>query len=111
MGEVPSPDEVRELKEVWDNLVFLDLAGALAGVAEVIRERRRQVEQIGWTPALDDGMVTGTLAVMARRRLDRVILGHRQGTADLGSDEDGLRRAAALAAAEIDRLNRMHAGE
>jgi hypothetical protein len=74
--------------------VILDLAelvrhGALGGVAEVIAERRRQVEQ-GATARQDDRLAHGELVAYAERRIR------------LGK----LRQAAALLAAEIDRLNR-----
>jgi len=73
--------------------VALDLAvlarhGALAGVAEIIAERRRQVE-------LGDGHGNGWL----RGSLDAWLAVNDNG-------EHGLREAGALIAAEIDRESR-----
>jgi hypothetical protein len=90
----------------YDDLVWLHEHGALAGVAEVIRERRRQIEAIGWTLELDDALVHGSLATMAATRVNKLRASRRDGTADVGSDEEYLREAGALLAAEIDRLNR-----
>jgi len=93
------------LKTAYDDLAWLSEHGALAGVAEILHERRRQIEVKGHTPESDDGRFD--FASMASLTLARVNVTRQQGTADIGSDEDGLRRAAALAAAEIDRLNRV----
>ena len=90
-----------------DDLARLADFGALAGVAEVIRERLRQVEELGYTPDHDDGHSDGLLAIEARWQLSWLQDSRGMGTADVGSDEDHLRKAGALAAAEIDRLNRM----
>lgn len=97
-GWMPATEEgVAALREEVDSQVMpvvLDLAalarhGALGGVAEVIAERRRQVEQ-GATAAQDDQLRHGELTAYAERRIR------------LGK----LRQAAALLAAEIDRLGR-----
>lgn len=99
--------QAEELKAVWDDIAYLHQAGALAGVTEVIRERRRQVEH-GYTPQYDnDTAAYGGLVHLVRHWAGEVINSRREGIADIGSDEDGLRQAGALAAAEIDRLNRM----
>jgi hypothetical protein len=101
-------DPVQDLIDAHMNLAWLAEQGALAGVAEVIRERRRQIEQLGHTPWEDgNSAVFLNLASMASLKLARVNVTRQQGTADIGSDEEGLRQAGALAAAEIDRLNRM----
>jgi hypothetical protein len=103
--------EVSELKAVWDDLAYLHQQGALAGVAEVIRERRRQIEH-GYTPEYDSHIAAeGSLVHLARHWAGEVIGTRRAGVADVGSDEEGLRQAGALAAAEIDRLNRLATGE
>lgn len=103
------PDEVLQaddLKAVWGDILYLYQSRALVGVAEVIRERRRQIEQLAYTPEHDDRF-PGDLASMASLVLAGVKVRRQQGTADIGSDEEGLRQTGALAAAEIDRLNRL----
>jgi hypothetical protein len=97
-------------EQVHEDLSFLLRHGALAGVSEVIRERRRQIQDLGHTPEQDDRFARD-LASMASLRLARVNVSRQQGTADIGSDEEGLRQAAALLAAEIDRLSRLVALE
>jgi hypothetical protein len=79
----------REMLSIGLDLAYLARCGALAGVAEVIAERRRQVEQ-GATADRDDQLRHGELTAYAERRIR------------LGK----LRQAAALLAAEIDRLKR-----
>jgi hypothetical protein len=75
----------REMLPVALDLAVLARHGALGGVAEVIAERRRQVEQ-------GDGYGNGWL---------RGSLGAWMAAGDWG--RQGLREAAALIAAEIDR--------
>jgi len=105
---MPREDIVFEPKPTaYDDLAWLHEHGALAGVAEVIRERRRQIEAIGWTPELDDAQAYGSLATKAATRVNKLRAARRDGTADIGSDEEHLREAGALLAAEIDRLNRL----
>lgn len=97
-----------ELCSAMDDLVQLAELGVLAGVGEIIRERVRQVLALGYTAEHDDAHVDGRLAVWAEEFLrDGVQLCREAGLADAGSDETALRKAGALAAAEIDRLNRM----
>jgi hypothetical protein len=79
----------RQMLPIGLDLAYLARCGALAGVAEVIAERRRQVEQ-GATAKQDDQLTHGELTAYAERRIR------------LGK----LRQAAALLAAEIDRLKR-----
>lgn len=94
--------------EVVDDLNYLEEHGALAGVAEVIRERRRQIEQLGYTVAHDGTEHDdGNLVYRAAARLGFAQLDRAAGTADPASDERWLREAGALAAAEIDRLGRL----
>jgi hypothetical protein len=109
MSQVPDYIlQVEALKAIWGDIAYLHQAGAVDGVAEVIRERRRQIEQLNYTPEHDDGFTaTADLASMASLLLARVKVGRQQGTADIGSDEEGPREAGALLAAEIDRLNRL----
>jgi hypothetical protein len=103
-------DRIRHDLEVavaCDDLARLADFGALAGVAEVIRERLRQVGAKRHDPASDDQLVHGELATEAVIQLNQLRVSRRRGLADIGSDEAHLRQAAALCAAEIDRLNRM----
>jgi len=93
--------------QVVDDLNFLESRGALAGVAEVIRERRRQIEQLGYGLEHDETHDDGSLADRAAGRMSLVRDSRAEGTADPASDEGLLREAGALAAAEIDRLSRL----
>jgi hypothetical protein len=96
----------RELDQAVSGLHWLAEHGALAGVYEVIRERRRQVE-LGWTPELDDSRRHGELMLWAANRL-HVMRGKVQdGTARHYEHLEACRQAGALAAAELDRLNRV----
>lgn len=103
--------------EPWDGQLVLDLdwlrtRGALAGVAEVVRERRRQIEQLGYTVAHDDTEHgDGWLMGAANDRLADMLIDVGTGVAGYPECEQALRQAGALAAAEIDRLNRMLAAE
>jgi hypothetical protein len=99
---------VEEMKAVWSDIAFLHEAGALAGVAEILRERVRQVGQLGYTPEHDDAEHNdGDLASYAQERLARLKHDRFEGTGGYPEDERNLCQAGALAAAEIDRLNRM----
>jgi hypothetical protein len=101
----------KEFEQVYEDISFLLRHGALAGVAEIIRERRRQIEH-GFTPQYDSHTAAdGGLAHLVRHWAGEVIGTRRAGVADIGSDDDGLRKAGALAAAEIDRLNRGQSSE
>jgi hypothetical protein len=100
-----------DLWHAHEDIEWLAERGALAGVAEVIRERRRQVEVLSHPVEHDDARTAGELVFRAVVKLFRVRRTRGEGTADVGSDEDALRKAGALAAAEIDRLNRMMTGE
>lgn len=115
-GWVPATGEqVAALREDIDREVLpviLDLAvlarhGALGGVAEIIRERRRQVEKLGYTLEHDSREHSnGMLLHMARHRLVLVDVARDEWTANPVSDDEGLRKGGALIAAEIDRLSR-----
>lgn len=96
-----------DLFSAVQDLGWLHRNGALAGVHEVIRERRRQVEALGHDAGHDDGHVRGDLVVFAEIRLMNLRTDRSDGTADPASDERELRQAGALLAAEIDRLHRM----
>jgi hypothetical protein len=95
-----------EYGEAARDLAWLTDHSALAGVAEIIAERRRQIEA-GHTIAEDTRKrAYGGLLADAHFHLARVD-SQRSATADGGylvaADEPGLRRAGALIAAEIDR--------
>jgi hypothetical protein len=82
------------------DLIWLQSHGALGGVAAVIRERRRQIEQLGYDTAHDD---RHDLAELAFWSADRA----RRAASDIiPTAQRKLAQAAALAAAEIDRLAR-----
>lgn len=96
--------------DVVRNLAWLDDHEALAGVAEVIRERRRQIEQLGHTAEHDDEHTRGQLLQFARARIAQAAREVHGGTGGYPEQEEALRQAGALYAAEIDRLNRMLGG-
>jgi hypothetical protein len=94
-----------------DDLYWLHSRGALAGVAEIIRERRRQIER-GWTPEHDDEAHGDGFLVLMAASASRLVDRHRrEGVADPATDEELLRKTGALAAAEIDRLARAFSPE
>jgi hypothetical protein len=96
-----TPGEYRQMHE---NLHWLEGRHALAGIAEVIRQRRFQIEQ-GHTPAHDrEAHDDGALVQMAAGRLSDLSDSRLDGLADPATDEMTLAQAGALAAAEIDRL-------
>lgn len=96
-----------DLFSAVQDLGWLHRNGALGGVHEVIRERRRQVEALGYTPEGDDSHIGDGLIAMADIRLSDLRAARGDGTADPAGDERELRQAGALLAAEIDRLHRM----
>lgn len=94
--------------EVVDDLNYLEEHGALAGVAEVIRERRRQIEQLGYTVAHDGTEHDdGSLVIRAGRQCSAVVQGVLTTSEGPEFVEEKMRQAGALAAAEIDRLSRL----
>jgi hypothetical protein len=98
--------KVAELKATWDDLAYLDQHGALAGVSEIIRERRRQIEKLGFTAERDDSYADMILTARALHEVHAVLHDVAEYSASPADAEDGLRKSGALAAAEIDRLNR-----
>ena len=96
-----------ELADAMDDLAALHALGALAGVAEILRERRRQVDATSYRPEHDDRYDDGALAARASVLLGDLQQSRLDGTADIGSDEGYLRAAGSFCAIEIDRLNRM----
>lgn len=108
LGELNRLLRDTDLGIAMDDLVFLRDSGALAGVAEIIRERRRQVEAKGRTLEHDARAHSdGWLVSSARCRLAVLDMETRDGTAGYPEAEEALRKAGALLAAEIDRLNRL----
>jgi hypothetical protein len=99
-------ERLKELRDAYDDLAWLSSHDALGGVAEILQERRRQIE-MGHTAECDDVLTEGGLVVWAEGFLrDGVRAARRNGIADIGSDEHALRAAGALAAAEMDRMDR-----
>jgi hypothetical protein len=97
--------EDREYRQAITDLAYLLNEGALTGAAEIIRERRRQIEQKGYTPEHDreqhsDGFLAQRASWWVRDTMEGI------GAEAYGPAE--ARRqftiSAALAAAEIDRL-------
>jgi hypothetical protein len=79
--------------------------GALTGVAEIIRERRRQIECKGYTPEHDRREhADGRLANLAAAEVVSLISQRINGLSDPGTDQTSLAETGAMAAAEIDRL-------
>ena len=99
-----------DVAEACDDLARLSDFGALAGMAEILRERRRQVE-LGLTAEHDDTHADGRLAAMALDHLTLAFYARSAGASSADTDTGRLCRAAALIAAEIDRLNRLAATE
>jgi hypothetical protein len=94
-----------ELDLAIADLRWLAGHGASTGVREIIRERRRQIEKLGYAPERDAvEHANGMLLHMARHRLVLVDVARDEITATPVSDDDGLRKGGALVAAELDRL-------
>lgn len=100
MTDVFHPDQQAE-----DDLTWLMHNGAAAGVAAVLRERRRQIEQ-GYTPEHDrehhsDGWLLGA----SHNRLQAILDDIGTEASSPAWELDSMAAAAALIAAEIDRLD------
>jgi len=94
--------------QVAADLNYLEAQGALAGVAEVIRERRRQIEQLGYTLEHDEHEhADGFLVSEASARTTSAIVLVAEGLSGPAEVERDLVEAGALCAAEIDRLARL----
>jgi hypothetical protein len=94
-----------QFTQMHADLHWLETHHALAGIAEVVRERRRQIEQKGYTVAHDQRVhADGALAQMAAGALSALADQRLEGLADPATDQGALAESAALAAAEIDRL-------
>lgn len=81
-----------------EDLAWLSSHGALAGAAEILRERRRQLEALGHIAEHDDALACDQLVQMAEGRLSALLFGARH--------DHLLHEAGALIAAEVDRLGR-----
>jgi hypothetical protein len=92
--------------EAARDLVWLDDHGAMGGVAEILRERRRQIEVKGYDAAHDDSQDAGAMIMQAEHRL-RVT---RARICDGVPVVLAFRQAGALLAAEMDRLLRHQGG-
>lgn len=91
-----------------DDLARLADFGALAGAAEIVRERVRQVESLGYDAAHDDtGHTDGWLMHDAIRRLQNAGRRVAEGISGAEEIEEACREAGALLAAEADRLFRL----
>jgi hypothetical protein len=88
-----------------DNLVALAQHDALAGVSEVISERLDQVANHEYTIAHDAARwENGWLVMAALLRITSTYAGVLEGGSDYADAEEACREAAALLAAELDRL-------
>jgi hypothetical protein len=92
--------------EAQNDLVWLANHGALAGVAALLQERRRQIETLGYRLEHDSSAhADGMLLHMARKYLVDLAVARDKGRTYVES-ENGLGKGGALVAAEIDRLSR-----
>lgn len=91
-----------------DDLARLADFGALGGVAEIVRERLRQVEALGYSAERDDIEHTdGWLMHDAIRRLQNAGRRVAEGIGGAEGIEEACRQAGAMLAAEADRLFRL----
>jgi hypothetical protein len=98
-------NETKVFRQAMRDLMYLDDNGALTGAAEIIRERRRQIEHKGYTPEHDQrNHADGKLANMVADSVAAVIVERLEGLSGPPADQSGLAEAGAMAAAEIDRL-------
>lgn len=93
-----------DLHQAITDLDYLYQAGALPGVAAVIAERRRQLQELNWPLSHDDEHTNGLLITLARKRLVDVAIARHEGTTV--SETAELAKGGALVAAELDRINR-----
>lgn len=93
-----------QLAAAQADLAWLERHDAIAGIAEVIRERRHQIEVRGYTTLHDDGHPLGWLAADAVIRLAGAAYMARYDPAKVAAIPE-LAAPAALVAAEIDRIS------
>jgi len=94
---------MKSLTHAYDDLAWLYERDAMTGVAEILRERRKQIE-LGWTPAHDRGHDDGWLMAEAHERLGRGLDAIAEGLDGPHETARRLTVSSALSAAEIDRL-------
>lgn len=93
------------LSGIYDDMDWLAEEGALAGVGEIIRERRRQIELKGWTTQHDrDKHAGGELVRLVVSESAEGYGGMVNGSYGPAEVERQMAKSGALAAAEIDRL-------
>lgn len=93
------------MSPVLDDLDYLHEHGALAGVGEIIRARRQQIEQGHTTESDRREYADGRLLMIVTGAFAGCEIARKDGTTSPAEDEVNIAAAAALAAAEIDRLN------
>ena len=99
------PKTLDEFAAARSDLSWLAQHGALAGVAEILRERRHQIEDYEYTPGHDrEKHADGWLVTQADAETTAAIVGTGEGIYGPADVERGMRRAGALVAAEIDRI-------
>ena len=87
------------------DLAWLERHGAAEGVAAIVAERRRQIEQMAWTRSHDD--IAHTDGWLGNEAAIRAAVGVYMDRHDPQGNKDAADQFAesgALAAAEIDRL-------
>lgn len=93
------------------DLLYLQDHGALAGVAEIIRERRRQIEELGYTPEHDDRLGPRSHPSLVGMAGDKISMGYGLDAVvnqiTPGDQAAYCAKAGALLAAEADRLHRV----
>lgn len=99
------PQILDEFAAARSDLSWLAQHGALAGVAEILRERRHQIEDYEHTPAHDrEHHADGWLISQADSETTAAIVGTAEGIYGPADVERHARRSGALCAAEIDRI-------
>ena len=106
-GQELRPEDSAAYREAVADLRWLAANEALAGVAEIVRERRRQVEVLGYGAEHDDSHDRGELVMAADSTLHASFADVAGGVAGYPECEESYRQAGALLAAEMDRLLRM----
>lgn len=105
------PKILDEFAIARSDLSWLAQHGALAGVAEILRERRHQIEDHGWTPAHDrEQHEDSWLVHRAQQEAMSAHVGLADGFYGPADVERHMARSAATAAAEIDRLQELVRG-
>ena len=107
-GQELRPEDSAAYREAVTDLRWLTANEAMAGVAEIVRERRRQVEAKGYDAGHDDSEHTdGWLMHEAVRLVQNAGRRVAEGVGGAEDIEEACREAGALLAAEADRLFRM----